>query len=349
MDLNIAAFLVQDGIVSGAIYALLALGVVLVFNVTRIAFVSFGDLIAYAALTLSAIQANKLPGTVWLVLTFVFVAVLMDAVDLYRRRALKRFWRRLILYGLIPVIPVGIAAILPTYNLPMVVQIGLTVALILPLGPLIYRVVFQPIHSSSVLVKFMAAVALHFPMAGLALLFFGAEGFRTKPYIDETISLGSVDVSAGSIVVVASVLVIAAVLHFFFERTLWGKGLRATAVNEIGARLVGIRVTSAGATAFLIAAGMAAISGVLIGPNLTVYYDTGFLIGLKGFVGSVIGGFVSYPLAGVGAILIGLIESFTSFYSGTYKDVIVFTLLVPIVLLRWILSRTETEEEEEEL
>ena len=54
---------------------------------------------------------------------------------------------------------------------------------------------------------------------------------------------------------------------------------------------------------------------MLIGPITTIYYDSGFLIGLKGFVGAIIGGLVSYPGAAVGALLVGMLESFASFWA----------------------------------
>lgn len=347
MNLDIALLLTREGIAGGAIYALLALGTVLVFNITRIAFVSYGDLIAYSALTLASIQANKLPGTIWLVLILAGLALLLEGVELYRRRRLAKPWRSLIMYGALPAAPVIVAAALPTYDLPMAAQIALTISLILPLGPLLYRVVFQPMRNASVLTLLMAAAVIHFPMAGLALLFFGAEGYRTKEYISGSINFGIIDISAENIVVVAALIIIGVSLYVFFERTLWGKGLRATAVNAVGARIVGIRVASAGASAFLIAAGLAAISGILIGPSLTVYSDTGFLIGLKGFVGAAIGGIVSYPLAMFGALLVGIIDSFASFYSSALKDIAVFALLIPIVLVRGLSINSEVEEEEE--
>ena len=59
-----------------------------------------------------------------------------------------------------------------------------------------------------------------------------------------------------------------------------GKALRATAVNRLGARLVGIRTTLSGQIAFLLASVIGAASGILIVPITTLYYDTGFLIGL---------------------------------------------------------------------
>lgn len=349
MNSDIALLLLREGVAGGAIYALLSLGTVLVFNITRIAFVSYGDLIAYSVLTLASIQANTLPGTVWLILILAGLALFMETFELYRRKRLAMLWRSIFAYGVLPCAPVAAAAVLPTYELPMAFQIALTFALILPLGPLMYRVVFQPMRTASVLTLLMTAAVVHFPMAGLALLFFGAEGYRTREYISGSLNIGSFEIPAANIVVLIALAVIAIGLYVLFERTLWGKGLRATAVNGVGARLVGIRVASAGNSAFLIAAGLAAISGILIGPSLTVYSDTGFLIGLKGFVGAAIGGIASYPLALFGSLLVGIIESFGSFYSSALKDVAVFALLIPIVLLRGLSVHSEVEEEEEEL
>ena len=73
---------------------------------------------------------------------------------------------------------------------------------------------------------------------------------------------------------------------------------------------------------------------MLIGPITTIYYDSGFLISLKGFVGAIIGGLSSYPLAAAGALLVGLIESFSSFWASAFKEVIVFTLIIPVLLWR---------------
>ena len=68
MDLQIALLLGQDGVTNGAIYALLALALVLVFAVTRVIFIPQGEFVAFGALTLASLQAGRLPGTVWLLL-----------------------------------------------------------------------------------------------------------------------------------------------------------------------------------------------------------------------------------------------------------------------------------------
>ena len=80
-----------------------------------------------------------------------------------------------------------------------------------------------------------------------------------------------------------------AIMAWFFGRTLTGKALRATAYNRTGARLVGIRTEASGGLAFILAGVIGTASGLLIAPVTTVYFDTGFLIGLKGFIAAIVG------------------------------------------------------------
>jgi branched-chain amino acid transport system permease protein len=109
--------------------------------------------------------------------------------------------------------------------------------------------------------------------------------------------------------------------------------------------LCGISPDFAGALSFALAAVLCAFCGVLIGPITTLYYDSGFIISLKGFVGAIIGGLASYPLAAAGALFVGLIEAFSSFWASAYKEVIVFTLIIPVLL--WSSLVTHHHEEDE--
>ncbi len=88
------------------------------------------------------------------------------------------------------------------------------------------------------------------------------------------------------------------------------------------------------------------MSGILIAPITTMYFDSGFMVSLKGFVGAIIGGLVSYPLAAAGAVLVGLIEAFSSFWASAYKEIIVFTLIIPVLLWRSLNSHHVEEEDE---
>ena len=133
-------------------------------------------------------------------------------------------------------------------------------------------------------------------------------------------------------------------LYVFFRRSLSGKALRAAAVCRRGAQLVGISAEDAGRSAFALAALIAALCGVLIAPLATVFFDSGFLFGLKGFVGAIFGGLVSYPAAALGALLVGLLEAYASFEASAFKEVIVFGLIVPVLLWRSLASGHGDEE-----
>src|SRR6202035_4591214 len=176
--------------------------------------------------------------------------------------------------------------------------------------------------------------ALTFALSGLGLLFFGPEGFRTKPLTNEVFRFGGVIVTAQTLLMVATAIVFSLLLFVFFEHTLSGKALRATAVNRVGARIVGIRPGSTGTLAFLLASLLGAVSGILIGPTTTLYYDSGFIIGLKAFVGAIIGGLVSYPLAALGALFVGLLESYAAFWDSSLKEIVVFGTLIPVLVWR---------------
>jgi branched-subunit amino acid ABC-type transport system permease component len=348
MTPDIALILGIDGVATGSIYVLVGLGLVLIFSVTRVVFVPFGDIVAFSALTLASIQLNRLPGTIYLIVTLALVACAVEAGSLWRRGRSRQIPRGVFLYGALPLVPAVIAYLTAGTSLPAIAQILLAIALVAPIGPLIERIALRPIADASVLLLLIVSVALTFGLSGLGLLFFGPEGFRTKPLTTEVFRFGTVIVTSQTLLMVASAVVFSLLLFLFFEHTLSGKALRATAINRVGARIVGIRPASSGALAFLLASLLGAISGILISPVTTLYYDSGFIIGLKAFVGAIIGGLVSYPGTAIGALLVGLLESFASFWSSSFKEVIVFSLLIPVLLWR-SLSLTQVDEEDEEV
>ena len=345
MDFSIALLLAQDGVTNGAIYALLALALVLVFTVTRVIFVPSGEFVTYGTLTLAALQLGKTPGTVGLLLGLAAVAGFMEIYAAAQEHAWHRLPRRLGLYVAVPAAIAGMVYLAAPMSLAFPLQIVLTVAIVTALGPLLYRVAYQPLAEASVLVLLIVSVATHFTMIGLGLWFFGAEGSRTPPFTTASFVLGEVRFSGQSLLVLLFSVMLIGALYLFFDRTLYGKALRATALNRVGARLVGVSPNLAGSLTFILAAMLCAFSGVLIGPITTIYYDSGFLISLKGFVGAIIGGLSSYPLAAAGSVLVGVLESFSSFWASAFKEVIVFTLIIPVLLWRSLTTRHHEEDE----
>lgn len=347
MTADIAAILAIDGIGTGAIYALVAIGTVLIFTVTRVIFIPFGDIAAFTALTLAALDAHQLPGTVGLVVVLACMACVMEVGSLLHAGEFRSLPKAILGYLVLPLLVVGIVWLTMRFNPPMPVRIVLALLLILPVAPLLDRIVFRPIADASVLLLLTVSVALHFALVGLGLLFFGPEGVRTEPLTSLGIDIAGVQVSGQTVLILVAALVFSGLLLLFFDFTLLGKALRATAFNRTGARLMGIRPARAGTIAYLLGSLMAGVSGVLIAPVNTIFYDSGFLIGLKAFVGAIIGGMTSYPGAALGAFGVGILESFASFQSSTLKDVIVFSLLIPVLLWRSLASQHSEEEVEE--
>jgi branched-chain amino acid transport system permease protein len=348
MTPDIALWLLQDGITTGAIYALLALALLLVFAVTRVIFVPQGDFISYAGLTLGMLQLGQLPGTVYLLVGGGVLVALVDGWEAWREGAPRRLPRIVAINVALPVALALLTAWAAPRKLDPAWLMVLTLLLVVPLGPMLYRLAYRPLADASVLVLFILSMAAHYALSGLALVIFGGEGLRTSPISDLKFPLGVLQVSAQSLWVLGATLACMAALWAFFERSLVGKALRATAMNRVGARLVGIPSAAAGRLAFWLAASIGALSGILISPLATVYYDTGLMIGLKGFVGAILGGMLSYPLAALGALAVGLLEAYASFWASPLKETIVFGFLIPVLLWRSLTSRHPVAEEEEE-
>ena len=109
MTPDIGLILGIDGIATGSIYVLVGLGLVLIFSVTRVVFVPFGDIVAFSALTLASLQLGRMPGTVYLVATLALIACIVVSIHHWRRGQPQRIVWGLVGYGVLPLIPAAIA------------------------------------------------------------------------------------------------------------------------------------------------------------------------------------------------------------------------------------------------
>src|SRR5277367_2480967 len=234
MDLFVFLALLQDGITTGAIYLLLAIGLLIVFSVTRVIFVPQGDLLAFAALTAASLQAGEVPGTLWLLdggAAVALVASLLGGGRAARQGALA--------WGVYPVV-VTLAALWLGPRRAPAISILLALAIVTPMGPLIWRLAFRPVADASVLALLILAMALHFVLIGAGLVMFGPEEASVPPLTDASFELGMLSVSGQSVAVLLCCAVLVLALRRFFGASIYGKVLRAAASDRLGARLVGI-------------------------------------------------------------------------------------------------------------
>jgi branched-chain amino acid transport system permease protein len=340
MTPDIALLLAQDGITNGAIYALLALALVLAFAVTRVIFIPQGEFVAYGALTLVALQTGRLPGTVWLLLV---AGGLVSLIEIARALRAAAGAAQRVLEPALPARTVGAPRPRPT-AIAADGGAGRCAGCCRSAGSDDHRLAYQPLAEASVLILLIVSVAVHVVMVGLGLLVFGAEGARTPPF--------SKDGRARH----AEHQCPVALDHRLLGRSDRAAlpGIRAHDLRQ-GAACHGgeppRRETHGHSDRvrrpplLFLCALIGALSGILIAPITTIYYDTGFNIGLKGFVGAIIGGLASYPIAALGALLVGLLESYASFLASAYKEVIVFTLIIPVLLVRSLRAHHIEEDE----
>lgn len=124
-------------------------------------------------------------------------------------------------------------------------------------------------------------------------------------------------------------------LHFFMTKTKFGTSMRAAAMDSIAAEACGIDVSLSTGVTWGLAAGLAAIGGILLGPIYGVFSMLGATIGRKGFSGAVIGGYGNMYGAIVGGIILGLAETFvTGYASSTYKNLIAYVLLIVFLFVK---------------
>ena len=343
MDASILLILVQDGLVNGAIYALLALSLVLVFTVTRVLFIPQGELVAFSALTYATLTEGHIPASIFLLAGLGLLACLRGLWD---ARATRQRYMKILLGTLgPPAVVVPLTLWLAPRHPGLAASAMLAVATVAPMAPALYRIAFAPLAGASILTLLIAAVSVRFAMVGIGLVLFGPEGTRGTGFSSAFFTVGPLTIPGQAIWIWIVTLVLMVALAIFFGRTLTGRALRATAIDRLGARLVGIPAEGAGRLAFTLAGCIGAISGVLVAPLTTIYYDTGFLIGLKGFVAAIAGGLVAYPAAVAAALAVGIVESVSSFWASAYKEVIVFTAVLPVLLVRSLLGAPSEHDE----
>jgi branched-chain amino acid transport system permease protein len=328
-------FLLMDGLTNGMMYALLSLALILVFAVTRVILIPIGELMMFAPLSFAVLRNGEIPGTLWL-----SVVILLGWAFADRRS-----------YRVAIATVLGAAALVglnmwAAAGAPAAVAWFAAALTVLPVGPALYRLLFQQTATAGVLLNMILAIGIHFVLRGLGLLLFGPEQYRVPPILPGSLTFGAIPVANQALVLFAFGALLMVGFYFFTRRTLFGKALIACAVNRMGARLSGIDPATAGQVAFAVSTAVAIAAGMIIGPMTNVAYYMGFYLALKGFVAAIIGALASYPTAVAGALLVGLLESYSSFVASAFKEPVVFALILPVLLLLSVRTPTVGGEEE---
>jgi branched-chain amino acid transport system permease protein len=203
-------------------------------------------------------------------------------------------------------------------------------------GLLIERFPFRPIQGKADESMILATVGLSVFLMNGAILLFGADPRRVEtPFSDVFIHLGTFSISMQRVLVFTVTVVLIILLTFFIRKTRMGKAMRACQQDLNAARIVGIDTRRVSMVTCFIGSALAAAAGVLIAPLFLVSPVMGLKVIAKAFVIVILGGLGNVAGAIMGGFIIGIAENLTAgFISSDLKDIIPFTILILILLLR---------------
>ncbi len=218
------------------------------------------------------------------------------------------------------------------------------------LGVIIQRIAYVPMLRAPRLSILITALAVSMVLSNGVMAITDGEYLAFNTDLGyEGLDLGNVFISYTQLVLVVSASLLMIILYLFVHKTLYGKAMRAIAIDQDACRLMGINVNRIIALTFFIGSSLAAAAGVMAG----VYYGSlhffmGFVIGLKAFTAAVIGGIGSIPGAMLGGLVLGLLEAFGTqipFIGSEWKDVFSFGLLILLLIFKptGLLGKTEIE------
>ncbi len=277
--MEFVAQVLVSGLILGSLYALTALGYVIIFRATAVVNFAQGEMMMLGAIF---------------------------ALALYRDAGL----------GYVP-------------------SFVLAVAGALVVGMVIERVASRPLLDAPVFTVILSTVAVGQMIRSGVRAFRGNELSLFPPVLStKPLTVAGVTFTPLGAGIIAIALGCLGAFLLFFRRTRTGWAMRATAQNKEAAALVGVSVPRVFAASWGISAGLAAAAGILLAPLVTITPDMG-VIGIKGFIAAILGGFSSLPGAVLGGFLLGVLENLAGVYiSSAFKDVVIFGILLAVLIVR---------------
>lgn len=268
--------MIISGVTSGSIYALVGLGLGIIYNVSKVINLAQGEFLTWGALLLISFTG---------------------------------------------------------WGLPLGAAIALAVIMTAGIGIIFERLAIRPAWKSSTTVLLIATLAVSIVFKGIAMIGWGKDPLSAPSFSgEEPVRVGQTVIATQVFWVVGVLILIAALSWYFFNRTLAGKAILAVSENRDAAALVGIDVRLAVLMAFALSAAVGALAGAVIAPITFVTYDSGTMIGLKGFIALTLGGMGSIWGGIIGGVLLGLVEALgAGLISAQYKDLIAFVILIVVL------------------
>ena len=219
--------------------------------------------------------------------------------------------------------------------LAVFIMVGIMVAII---GCLLERAAYRPLRKAGRLSAVVSALGASIFFQNAVMLVYGARFYVYPDWLrpDFTVDLFGIAVPGVRLMVIAASVILMLALWAFIQRTRIGAAVRAVAIDQGAARLMGINVDRIISLVFFIGPGLGGAAGLMVG----IYYGQidftmGWSYGLKAFTAAILGGIGNIPGAMIGGLLLGVIEALAAGYIAiAWKDAIAFTVLILILIIR---------------
>lgn len=220
----------------------------------------------------------------------------------------------------------------------IVIVFLLTAIVVAIVGVLLERLAYRPLRTAPRLSAVVSALGASLVIQNAIMLIWGPNMkiFPSNLFPEISWTFGTVVISFTQLVILILSAIVMIGLYLFINKTKLGTAIRATAIDQEAAKLMGINVNKIIMTIFIVGSSLGAIGGLFIG----IYYrgltfDMGWLYGLNAFIAAIIGGIGSIPGAMLGGLLLGLFNAMIAGYISTeWAETFTFILLILILIIR---------------
>ena len=198
------------------------------------------------------------------------------------------------------------------------------------------RLAYRPLYNRPSMSLLMATLGMQYVVQEIVRDIWGSDVVRSDNiFPQKNFSIGGLVITAQNLLIILICAVLMIALTVFMKYSKTGRAMTAVSMNRKAASLMGVRTPTIIMATYVIAACLAAVAGVMMGPIYSVKYSMGTTFGNKAMTAAVMGGFGSLPGAMLGSVLLGIVESLCSLYISTaYKDVFSFVILVIVLFCR---------------
>lgn len=202
------------------------------------------------------------------------------------------------------------------------------------------RVAYRPLYKQSMMALLIATLGMQYVVQEIAKILWGADVKRFPALFDNAtlyvpFADGRIAIAMQSVWVITICAGLMVALTLFMKKTRTGLAMSAVSMNRKAAALMGVNINTVITATYTIAAFLAAVAGVLMGPLYSVSFAMGGTTGTKAMTAAVMGGFGSLPGAMLGGMLLGMVETMGGLYlSSAYKDVFSFLVLILVLFCR---------------